>query len=273
MAELTIPSHGARMNGLIYLAAGTGSHPVVIFLHGFPGNERNLDLAQAVRRAGYHSLYTDFRGMWGSAGEFSFSHGLEDVTEILAWVRAPGTAATYHIDTTRIAIVGHSYGGWLALMSAGAQPPSVCVAAMAAWNIGWDAEQFAAQPALRSDSFESLRGATEGEGAPVAADADTLLMEMSAHADEWNYLSQSSGLAKRALLLAAVTRDSPDEDVKMHQRLAKAVRAAGGQHVQLITYDDDHPFSSHRIALADALTHWLRGDCARTQPPVAQRQP
>jgi uncharacterized protein len=47
MGELGILSHGARINGLMYLAAGSGPHPIVIFLHGYPGNERNLDLAQA----------------------------------------------------------------------------------------------------------------------------------------------------------------------------------------------------------------------------------
>ena len=39
MAELAILSHGARINGLMYLAAGSGPHAIVIFLHGYPGNE------------------------------------------------------------------------------------------------------------------------------------------------------------------------------------------------------------------------------------------
>jgi uncharacterized protein len=65
MEEIAIKSHGARINGLIYLAAGAGTHPIVIFLHGYPGNERNLDLAQAVRRAGYNALYIDYRGNFG----------------------------------------------------------------------------------------------------------------------------------------------------------------------------------------------------------------
>ena len=35
--ELGIDSHGARMNGHIYLANGPGPHPTVALLHGFPG--------------------------------------------------------------------------------------------------------------------------------------------------------------------------------------------------------------------------------------------
>jgi hypothetical protein len=47
--ELTINSHGKRMSGFIYLAAGEAPHPTVLLLHGYPGNEKNLDLAQALR--------------------------------------------------------------------------------------------------------------------------------------------------------------------------------------------------------------------------------
>jgi hypothetical protein len=32
-----------------------------------------------------------------------------------------------------------------------------------------------------------------------------------------------------------------------------------------VQYEDDHPFSSHRIALADLITSWLDTDCAGTR--------
>jgi dipeptidyl aminopeptidase/acylaminoacyl peptidase len=68
METVQVPSHGVLMNGLVYVAAGVGPHPVVLLLHGFPGNEKNLDLAQAMRRAGWDVLYFDYRGSWGNAG-------------------------------------------------------------------------------------------------------------------------------------------------------------------------------------------------------------
>jgi pimeloyl-ACP methyl ester carboxylesterase len=45
-----------------YVASGTGPRPAVVLLHGFPGNERNLDLAQDMRRAGWDVLYLNYRG-------------------------------------------------------------------------------------------------------------------------------------------------------------------------------------------------------------------
>ncbi|MDO8912512.1 MAG: hypothetical protein Q8N10_08825 [Phenylobacterium sp.] len=32
------------------------------------GNEKNLDLAQAVRRAGWNAVTFNYRGSWGSPG-------------------------------------------------------------------------------------------------------------------------------------------------------------------------------------------------------------
>ncbi|MBV9885418.1 MAG: HIT family hydrolase, partial [Acidobacteria bacterium] len=34
-----IISHNTRLNAVFYLASGAGPHPVVLLLHGFPGNE------------------------------------------------------------------------------------------------------------------------------------------------------------------------------------------------------------------------------------------
>ena len=65
METFQIPSHGALLNAFVYVAASAGPHPAVVLLHGFPGNERNLDLAQDMRRAGWDVLYFDYRGSWG----------------------------------------------------------------------------------------------------------------------------------------------------------------------------------------------------------------
>lgn len=56
--EINFESHGNRLNGIVYLANGAGPHPTVVLLHGFPGNEKNLDLAQALRRDGFNVLFS-----------------------------------------------------------------------------------------------------------------------------------------------------------------------------------------------------------------------
>jgi dipeptidyl aminopeptidase/acylaminoacyl peptidase len=72
--KMTVPSHGEMLLGILYEAAGPGKHPTVLLLHGFPGYEQNLDLAQAMRRAGWNVLAMHYRGSWGVGGDFSLAH-------------------------------------------------------------------------------------------------------------------------------------------------------------------------------------------------------
>src|SRR5262249_18275881 len=86
MTVLHIPSHGVNINGVIYQPSGAGVHPTLVIFHGLPGNEKNLDLAQAVRRAGWNAVTFNYRGSWGSPGSFKFAQNLEDADAVLAFL-------------------------------------------------------------------------------------------------------------------------------------------------------------------------------------------
>jgi pimeloyl-ACP methyl ester carboxylesterase len=107
--ELQLPSAGSLLQGFMYKANGVQPHPTLLLLHGYPGNERNLDLAQAARFHGWNVIYFNYRGSWGSQGEFSFRHCVEDVKNVVAYLKA--NAAKFQVDITRIALFGHSMGG------------------------------------------------------------------------------------------------------------------------------------------------------------------
>src|SRR5690349_16610806 len=130
----TIPSGSGAMNAMLYTASGTGPHPTLLLLHGFPGNEQNLDLAQAARRAGWNVLTPHYRGSWGSPGAFSFANCLEDARNAVAFLRRPENAARYRIDPRRIAVAGHSMGGLMAAW-AGADDGVIGAALIDAWDI------------------------------------------------------------------------------------------------------------------------------------------
>ena len=118
MEVLHIPSHGTVINGIVYSPAGAGLHPTIVICHGLPGNEKNLDLAQALRRSGWNAVTFNYRGSWGSPGSYRFSQNLEDADAVLAYLRVPANAAKLQIDTKRIVLAGHSMGGWVTVMTA-----------------------------------------------------------------------------------------------------------------------------------------------------------
>src|SRR5271155_2808225 len=136
MQTFQIPSHGSLLNAFVYVAAGAGPHPAVVLLHGFPGNERNLDLAQDIRSVGWDVLYFDYRGSWGSPGDFSFSHGIEDTAAAINYLRTPEMAGILRLDPQRIVLLGHSMGGFMAVQAAAADVGIMGVALISAADFG-----------------------------------------------------------------------------------------------------------------------------------------
>lgn len=122
--EIQIPSSGSAMYGFAYTADGKGPHPTVVLLHGLPGNERHLDLAQSLRRAGYNVIYFNYRGSWGSKGTFGFQHAIDDAHAVVDYLNDPVTIESLKVDTSRIAFYGHSMGAGIALL-AGLKDPRV----------------------------------------------------------------------------------------------------------------------------------------------------
>ena len=99
IVELTIVSNGDRMSGLAYLAAGKAPHPTILLLHGYPGNEKNLDVAQAMRSKGWNVVFFHYRGAWGSEGEFSIVNAEQDVQNVLQYINDDSNAQRLRIDT------------------------------------------------------------------------------------------------------------------------------------------------------------------------------
>jgi len=132
--ELFIPSANSQLAGLIYRANGVQKHPTLLLLHGYPGNERNLDMAQVVRAHGWNVIYFNYRGSWGSAGNFSFKNCVEDVVNVVSFCKK--YEDSLKIDTSNIVLFGHSMGGWVCLKALQQLPGIKKGFALSTWNIG-----------------------------------------------------------------------------------------------------------------------------------------
>jgi pimeloyl-ACP methyl ester carboxylesterase len=246
MTVLHIPSHGVLINGLVYSPAGAGPHPTLVICHGLPGNEKNLDLAQAVRRAGWNAVTFNYRGSWGSPGQFRFAHNPQDAEAVLTYLRDPANAAKLGVDTKRIALAGHSMGGWVVAHTASHDPALIGAILISMGDmglIGGMPRDKAA--ALMADDMESLAGVT----------AQSMADEVIAHSKEFKVLSTAAGLAKIPVL--ALTAD--DQLASHTDNLVAAIKANGGTKVTAMHVNTDHGWSDHRIALESIVIIWLAG--------------
>ena len=244
MEVLHVPSGGVEINGVAYLANGAGTHPTLVIAHGWPGNEKNLDLTQAVRRAGWNAITFNYRGSWGSPGEFHFAQVPEDAAAVIAFLRQPEVAAKYGIDPKRIALAGHSMGGWATSQVASKDPNLIGAILISAAEMarlgGLPREQ---RILASAGNAETLVTTPEKMADELATPAITSMTLNSA----------AAGLAKiPVLVLSSEDGLAPGTDA-----LAAAIQQAGGK-VTKAHEATDHSWSDRRIRLASLVIDWLQ---------------
>ena len=251
---LTFDSGGATLRGVLHVPAGRGPHPVVVLLHGFPGNERNFDLAQVLRRAGYASLVFHYRGSWGVGGSWSWGHVLEDTAAVVAGLRDQGLAAAHRLNPGRLVLIGHSTGGFAALMTAAADPSIAAVASVAGFDFGGAAALCRFNPSLRARYVK----AWEGELGPLqGTSGEALVAEMEAAGEMWRLAGLAPLLADRPVLLIGTSLDTVTPCDVHHEPVVKAYQSRPLKQLEHHVFATDHSLSDHRVTLARTVLSFL----------------
>ena len=113
----------------LHVPDGAGPFPAAILVHGggFDGGSKSTNcrpLFEPLANAGFAWFSIDYR----MAPEFRFPEANEDMNSAIQWVKA--NAATYHVDVSRIAIIGESAGGFLVNYAGTHETPETRVAAV-----------------------------------------------------------------------------------------------------------------------------------------------
>ncbi len=233
---VTFDSDGNQLVGVLYLARGEAPKPTVLLLHGCPGLEKNLDIAIALRDSGWNALIFHYRGCWGSAGRYDLRTVPQDVraaTDHLQEAGYPG------VDPDRLAVAGHSLGGWAAVQAAAADQRLRAVVSIAA-----PAElRFAAADSGQLErEFTRFLAVTPSE------------LRRQAEASSWlRPADVVKAIAPRPLL---VVHGSADEWIP--PSASRLLHEQAGQPSRYVEIDGaNHAFAWHRAVLRDLVTGWL----------------
>ena len=252
--EITIKSQGSRLPSILMTANGAGPHPTFILLHGYPGSEKNLDLGQSMRRAGFNVLFFHYRGAWGAEGNFAFANLKEDVAAALKFLR--GNAAIYRVDTAKLSLVGHSMGGFVALKGASQDPEVMCTIGLSVANLGHIAEQMLNNPEQRLSFTKGGEALFMLNGFDIKASVAEIIQDRS----EYNTTNFGPALAGKSVLLITGTEDTivPPTSQAMNVEAYKKIAGLMLSHHQI---SGDHSFSQSRIKLQRLVVDWLMKEC------------
>lgn len=224
--EVRVPIGGQQLPGTLFVAEGHGPHPTLVWFHGFPGLPEPMpEAVDTLRDAGLNVLHVHYRGSWGTPGSFGPASALEDAAATLKFVR--DSPADSRVDQDRIVTAGDSFGSWIALQAAAADPDVDCVAAALVLDLGRTGRDLA--------SNQDMRTAFGGMFAQVAQDP-ALGFELAG--------GGASGL------MAAIIDSQAQHDLRT---LAPRLE---GRPVLLIgaERDDLAPVDAHLVPVAEAFT-------------------
>lgn len=252
-ASFTIESAGQPMNGLLYIANGAGPHPTALLLHGYPGNEKSLDVAQAMRRAGWNVLFFHYRGAWGSGGTYAMMHAVDDVHAAIDFLLSAENGAAYRVDTTQLALVGHSMGGYLSLLVGGRRAEIGRICSMAGVHMRRLHEQAVANPAVAAELAAGLDDTHALRGHNFASNVATMSQDWA----QYDLLADSADFTHKRVLLLAAERDELLPVSHHHAPIVADLLARDNVALTHATLDCDHAFSGKRIALTRHVVDWL----------------
>ena len=241
MNELFIPSGDATVAGLIYRANGAQKHPTLIMLHGYPGNERNLDIAQVVRAHGWNVIYFDYRGSWGSGGQFSFANCVQDVASVVAFCKK--YSDSLRIDTSNIVLFGHSMGGWVCLKALAQSPGIKKGFALSTWDIyGYFKD-------VKNEQEMMERARQGGNYFVLNTPLKELFEPVISHPASYKIQIDTTELAGKQIIML--------DEHKGNSKLAATIGGSNHNYFDYEVWQTDHPFTNKRISLINKVLAFL----------------
>jgi hypothetical protein len=250
----TFKVKGDKLIAMVYVAQGEGPHPTVILYHGFPGHEKNIDLAQTLRRAGYNVMIFHYRGCWSSQGAYSISNVLEDAEAAINAIKSEDCVSSCRVDPSQIILMGYSLGGFAALITIANHPEIKSMAFMVGYNFGRYAKGlFGDEIKIRkaeefwADCFAPLSGITQ----------EQFIEELIENREKWDLVNHAMKLKDKKLLFVCGEYDRVADMENHNDPIVQILKNINSISLSEVILKTDHDCSNMRIKLAESLLEWL----------------
>lgn len=240
---------------MVYVAQGRGPHATIILYHGFPGYEKNYDLAQTLRRAGYNVMVFHYRGCWGSTGTYSVSNVLEDAEAAVGLLKTDAVKKTCRVDPEEIILMGYSLGGFTALITLANHPEIKSMAFLVGYNFG----RYAKGLAGNEDKIKEAEEFWSGSFAPLRGTSkEKFAAELVENKDKWDLVDYAAELKGKNLLFIGGANDNVADVPNHHNPLVEVLKKNNANNLTDVILETDHDCSNMRIGLCEQVLAWLQ---------------
>jgi dipeptidyl aminopeptidase/acylaminoacyl peptidase len=239
--DTSIPCEGVRLIGRLYRPSEESVYPAVAVCHGFPGDTKNMDLAEELALNGVAVLVFYYMGAWGSGGEFRLTNLVPSTSAAVKYLKGLN-----FVDPDRVGLIA---------LSMGAVPLTKCMSVDPSIKMGilmspasdlkpWAQEQYldSIVPIFLKTAEGKLFGWTE----------EKLRQDVMVAASELNPIETVTEI-HAPLMVVLGTNDTvttPPDTRRLYE-------AANEPKKLVEIMGADHEFNEHRILLQKAVIEWV----------------
>ena len=240
--NVSFQSDGIPLLGRLYRPAPEGKYPAVAICHGYPGDTKNMDLAEELALNGVVTLVFYYQGAWGSKGAYRFAKLEPSTRDAVTYLKSQTC-----VNPDRVGLVSHSMGA-LPLSKRMSSDASLktCVLMSPVSDISlWTSGD--ALETVIPHFINSAKGKLDGMNADqLRAD----LKEITVSGNPVNLIAS----VKAPTMIVVGTEDDvtpPDLCKVLYNRVHEPKK-------WVLVEGADHGFSEHRIPLIRAVLDWLK---------------
>ena len=242
LENVEFTSGGNNLLGRIYRPEGRGRRPAVAICHGYPGDTKNMDLAEELALNGIVALVFYYQGAWGSSGKYSLTKLEVGARDAVSYLRSLPC-----VDPKRVGLVSHSMGA-LPLSKTMSLDPTIKtgvlmspVSDISLWTSGDALET------IIPHFIQSARGKLEG------LTAEQLRADLRDVTEAGNPIKLIGNVKASTLVIVGTNDDVTPPD------LCKMLYDKAGEPKKWVLIEGaDHGFSEHRVSLIRAALDWLK---------------
>lgn len=240
--DITFKSKTHRLNGRTYRPAEEGRYPAVAICHGYPGDTKNMDLAEELALNGIVVLVFYYQGAWGSEGTYRFSNVIPSTVDAVSYLKSLS-----FVDPERVGLIAHSMGA-IPLTNVMSSDKTIKTGVL--MSPASDISKWLVKEVI-DNVFPILRGMAKGKLA--YGDEEEYKKDMSKSPLDLNPMDKISDIEAPIMVIvgSADNVTHPDECKSLYEK------ATPPKKWSLID-GADHGFSEHRLILQEKVLEWLR---------------
>lgn len=239
--DIKFKSNGHSLLGRTYRPKKEGKYPAVAICHGYPGDTKNMDLAEHLALNNIVVLVFYYQGAWGSEGTYSFSNLVTSTEDAVKYLKSLS-----FVDTERVGLVSHSMG---AVPLSNVMSKDKSIKAGVLMSPASDISKWLSKEAI-DNIFPVFLGMAKGKLS--YGDEKEYRKSMMAAAEKLNPMEKIADI-KAPILVIVGSADNvthPDDCKELYEKATppKSWSLVDGA---------DHGFSEHRIPLQEKVLNWL----------------